>query len=501
MKKILSLILSLLLIFPLCVPAFAAAEVNQQCPTIYVPGFAGSKIYEDKNDPSTKLEFPEADVLLESVKKDILPSLLTYIATDNAKPFAYELCELVNNVFGGYFNSPDGTAKGNSGTYLSYPASVSKTSRLTFSYDWRQDPFTIAAELNNFIDYILEKSGAEKVAIHCHSLGSVICTTYLKVYGGDKVMGLILDSPALEGITYIGELLCGNPEFAGDSLARGIKDLMGENKYNELISGTIDMLELAGITDNVGKFLDELVEKAAPILYKETLVPLFGYWPATWAMSPDKYIDEAMEHVFTNYCAGEEYDALKAKIVKYNTDVRPYKKDTLLNFDVNGKLAVISRYGYGALPVSPSWDVLTDTVVDTHSASLGATTAPVDTAFSDRYLENKDMSLISPDRTVDASTCLFPEKTWFIKNLTHDKTGDTKPLHFELLFGEEEATVENFRLPRFLIYDAETDSIIEDTTVFEEPYRESFGESAFRKVINFFTALLNFLTDLFKNKK
>ena len=120
---------------------------------------------------------------------------------------------------------------------------------------------------------------------------------------------------------------------------------------------------------------------------------------------------------------------------------------------------------------------------------------------SDRYLENKDMSLISPDRTVDASTCLFPEKTWFIKNLTHDKTGDTKPLHFELLFGEEEATADNFRLPRFLIYDAETDSIIEDTTVFEEPYRESFGESAFRKFINFFTALLNFLTDLFKNKK
>ena len=226
MKKILSLILSLLLIFPLCVPAFAAAEVNQQCPTIYVPGFAGSKIYEDKNDPSTKLEFPEADVLLESVKKDILPSLLTYIATDNAKPFAYELCELVNNVFGGYFNSPDGTAKGNSGTYLSYPASVSKTSRLTFSYDWRQDPFTIAAELNNFINYILEKSGAEKVAIHCHSLGSVICTTYLKVYGNDKVMGLILDSPALEGITYIGELLCGNPEFAGDSLARCVPSLV-----------------------------------------------------------------------------------------------------------------------------------------------------------------------------------------------------------------------------------------------------------------------------------
>lgn len=501
MKKILSLILSFILIFTMALPVFAADIVNQTCPTIYVPGFAGSKIYEDKNDPSTKLVFPEADVLLESVKKDILPTLLTYIATDNAEPFAYELCELVNNVFAGYFNDSDGTAKGNSGTYLSYPASVSNTSRLTFSYDWRQDPFTIAAELNDFINYILEKSGAEKVALHCHSLGSVICTTYLKVYGNDKVMGVVLDSPALEGITYIGELLCGNPEFAGESLARGIKDLMGENEYNELISGTIDMLELAGITDNVGKFLDELVKKTAPILYKETLVPLFGYWPAAWAMSPDKYIDEAIEHIFTNYCAGEEYDALKAKIVKYNTDVRPYKKDTLLNFDVSGRLAVISRYGYAALPVSPSWNVLTDTVVDTRSSSLGATTSPVDTAFSDRYLESKDMSLISPDRTVDASTCLFPEKTWFIKNLTHDKTGETKPLHFELLFGEEEATVENFRLPRFLIYDAETDSIIEDTTVFEEPKEETKGGSIFRKVINFFTALFNFFANLFSAKK
>ena len=218
-------------------------------------------------------------------------------------------------------------------------------------------------------------------------------------------------------------------------------------------------------------------------------------------MSPDKYIDEAIEHIFTNYCVGEEYDALKAKIVKYNTDVRPYKKDTLLNFDVSGRLAVISRYGYAALPVSPSWNILTDTVVDARSSSLGATTAPIGTHFNDTYLEGKDMSLISPDRTVDASTCLFPEKTWFIKNLTHDKTGDTKPLHFELLFGEEEATVENFRLPQFLIYDAETDSIIEDTTVFEEPKEETKGGSIFRKVINFFTALFNFFANLFSAKK
>ena len=150
MKKILSIILSLVLIFTMALPVFAADAVNQTCPTIYVHGFAGSKICTDKNDPSTMFTLPSSDELLESVKKDLLPALLTYVATENGDPFAYELCEIVNTVFAGYFNNPDGTAKGNSGTYMAYPSSVSKNSNLIFSYDWRSDPFVAAEELNKF---------------------------------------------------------------------------------------------------------------------------------------------------------------------------------------------------------------------------------------------------------------------------------------------------------------------------------------------------------------
>lgn len=500
MKKILSLALSLILLLSLSVPALTAQAVSVSCPTVYVPGFAGSTIYTDKNDTSSEATYPTVDELLEIVKKDLLPTLLTYIATDNGDPFAYEFCELLNYIFKDYFYNPDGTAKGNSGAYLPYPSNVSKSSQLTFSYDWRGDPFVAAEELNDYINYVLQKSGADQIALRCHSLGSVVVTTYLKVYGKDKVMGIVFDSPALEGITYIGELLNGNPEFAGEALEMGIKGLLDENEYNELISGLVDMLSLAGITDDAAGFLDKLVKKTAPILYKETLVPLFGCWPAAWALAPDKYVDGGMEYIFTNYCSGEEYVPLKEKVVKYNTDVRPYKKATLLDFDKSGRVAVISRYGYSGLPVSSTWNIHTDTVVDTASTSLGATTAPFGTSFSDDYLEGKDMALISPDRTIDASTCLFPEKTWFIKNIKHAKTGITKPLHFELLFSAEEATVENHDLPRFMIYDAETELLSEDTTVFEEPIQETEGGSIFRKVINFFTALIKFLTDLFNKK-
>lgn len=501
MKKILSIILSLIFVFSTALPVFAAGTVNQTCPTIYVPGFAGSGIYSDKNDPSTKAASPDVNEILEAAKKDLLPTLITYIATGNGDPFAYKLTELVNTIFADYFNNPDGSAKGNSGTYLAYPTYVSKTSRLIFSNDWRSDPFVLASQLNDYINYICQKSGSEKVAIQCHSLGSVVVTTYLKVYGTSKISGIVFDSPALEGVTYVGELLNGNPKLAGDSLAIGIKGILGEMEYNELISGAIDMLELAGITDDAAGFLDELVAKTAPILYKETLVPLFACWPTIWAMTPDKYIDGAMEFIFSTYCSGEEYAGLKEKVEKYNTDVRPYKKDILLDFDANGRLAVISRYGFIGLPVTPTWNIHTDTVVDTASTSFGATIAPYGTSFSADYLEGKDMALISPDRTIDASTCLFPEKTWFIKNIAHDKTGATSSLRLELLFGAEEATIENSDHPRFMIYDAENEVLLEDKTEFEEPVEETKGGSIFRKVINFFTALFNFFTNLFSAKK
>ena len=498
MKKIISFVLTVLLVFALTVPAFAADTVNQTCPTIYVHGFAGSKICTDKNDPSTKLTFPSSDELLESVKKDLLPALLTYVATDNGDPFAYELCELVNNVFAGYFNNPDGTAKDNSGTYMAYPSSVSKKANLIFSYDWRCDPFTAAEELNNFIDYVIEKSGSKKVALRCHSLGSIIGTTYLSVYGNDKIMGIVFDSPALFGVTYIGELLSGNPEIAGDALLQGLKDLLGENEYNKLISSTLDILALAGIVGDLSSFLDTLIKKTAPILYKETLAPLFAYWPTAWAMCPDKYIDTAMEYIFGTYCTGEEHEALKVKIEKYNEEVRENKNETLLSFDENGRFAVISRYGYSALPVSPSWNILTDTVVDTKHSSLGATTAPIGTSFSKEELDGKDMSLISPDRTVDASTCLFPEKTWFIKNIKHDRTDITRPLHMQFLFSQEEATIENQNLSRFIIFDAETEILSEDKNEYEEPVKETETTSLLLKLMRFFTSIFNFIANLFK---
>ncbi len=500
MKKILSFTLSLVLIFTLAIPAFAESTAAPVCPSIYVSGFLGSTICTDKNDPSTKIKAPSSDELTELVKAKLVPAIGSYIIDGDSEKVAHELCSIINYAFGDYFNNPDGTAKGNSGAYMPYPAAshINKYSQVDFEYDWRGDPLAITEDLSSYIDYILESSGCSQVTLRCHSLGSVIATTYLSLYGNEKIAGIVFDSPALNGINYIGELLCGNTEFAGGALLNFLHDLMGETEYEEFADSIIDVLELSGMHGAIGGFLNELLSQMAPVLYKETLVPLFVYWPTVWAMTPDSLIEKAMQNVFTFHCIGDEYAAIKEKIDLYNTKVRANKKQTLLDFDEVGRIAVISRYGYSALPVSPSWNSLTDTVIDTCHTSLGATTTEIGKSFDENYLKNKDMSLISPDRTIDASTCLFPEKTWFIKNIKHGRTDITVPLHIGLLYGEAEATVDNYEaLSRFMIFDYETETLSKDETVYETPVKLT----PLQKIINFIKAMFDFLVKLFQGNK
>ena len=500
MKKILCMTLSLCLVFILVLPVFAESNTISECPSIYITGFLNSDLCKDKNDISTEYELPSTDEILDLVKTDLIPALILYAADRNSDKVAHKISEIANFVFKDFFNNPDGTAKGTSGAYMPYPekSSITKNSQLRFDYDWRGDPIVIAKELNDFIDYVLQNSGSDKVVLQCHSLGSVMATSYISLYGSDKIAGILFDSPALEGIFYIGDLMCGNPEIAGDALLRALKDLFGETEYNRLIESTVEMIELSGIHNNAADFLNDIVEEIAPVIYKETLVPLCAYWPTIWAMTPDSQIDAAMEYIFTNYCTEAEHSVLKEKIETYNTLVRQNKKRTLLDFDKIGRMAVIARYGYAALPLTDSWNVLTDTVVDTCHASLGATTAEIEKHFDENYLKGKDMSLISPDRTVDASTCLFPEKTWFIKNLKHDRTSITRPLYNGILFAEEEATVENYKaLSRFMIFDSETETLSEDLYEF----KEEAPDSPIQKLLNLLRNFFEFISNLFKNKE
>ncbi len=497
-KKIISILLCAVMIFALAVPAFAADVGSMKCPTVYVPGIASSSIYLDKDNPDEKVNVPDKEILIELIKEEILPALIVYAATKDIDKLAKTVTKVLNEGFKHWFNNTDGTAKGNSGVINTYPSadSIRDDSFFRFSYDWRGDPIAIAKELDDYISYITENSEYDKVALSSHSLGGIVVLTYITLYGTEKVYGWVMDSPAIEGVSYVGDLLCGEIEITGEGVLTFLKGTLGENEYEELITSSLDILKMAGLSDLVIGFFNEAVEKMAPVLFKETLFPIFGYWLTIWAMVPADRIDEAMDFVGKYYSDEHDLSALTEKIEAYNSLVRKNRKETLLALDESARVAVISRYGYTCFPITSSWELVGDAVIETQSTSLGAVTAPLGDYFSESYLEGKDMKYISPDKTVDASTCLFPEKTWFIKDILHEEVGYTRSLNAQLLFFEEEATCDNFTLSRFSVFDRDTETLLKDETEPEKTVKPSplerlfnFLKALFDKLIVFFQGL------------
>ena len=497
MKKFISLILCLIMVFAMGVPAFAAEDIK--CPVVYVPGIASSNIYNDKDNPTEIITNYEKEEITALIRDEIAPAFIVYAADQNSDKLAKTVSSALNEFFADWFNNPDGTAKGNSGAVVKYPtkAAINAAGRLTFHYDWRGDPVEIAADLNEYINYVTSEGKYDKVALSSHSLGSVVILAYLSIYGYDKIMGVVLDTPTIDGVTYVGELLCGEAVITSDALSAYLEGALGFTEYEELLESVLDILVMAGMTDSVSDFLDGALRKIYPTLFKETLVPMFGYWPTIWAMVPEEKFDESVEYIFDDFCKDQDLSVLRGKVEAYNDLVRKNRKETLKEFDETGRLAIISRYGYSSLPITGSWALLGDGVVETRSNSLGATTAPAGSCFSDEYLQDKDMKYISPDKTVDASTCLFPEKTWFIKNLMHTVTDKTAPLYSELLFGEEEATCDNSAVARFTFFDTQSGSFGSDETLPEKEEKLTPMQMLF----NFLKALFKKLADLFSGNR
>ncbi len=497
-KKLISfLLVAIFIISSLSSLAIAKAkeEINRDCPHIYVRGFMADYIYTDKDDPDSEAVYPmNSDGILELVESCV-PALLKFSVTQNWDTLIDDILPICNDFLKDWFNDPDGTAAGNSGAHFVYPSpfEICSGERISFRYDWRGDPIEIASDLNDFINYVCEVSGSDQVSISCHSLGGIITLSYLSIYGNEKVKGVAFDTTAIFGETYTGELLCGNVDITGDSLISYLRFAFEGNEYDNLINGIFDILQAAGLADFVEDIGDTLVEKLLPRAYPEIIAPLFAGWPTIWAMTPDEYIDEAMTFVFDEVYKDSETDrsGLIEKIERYNELVREHKTETLLNLDEVAKVGVISRYGYSSIPATPVWQNMSDGVVDSKNTSFGATTALYGETFSAEYLSGKDEEYISPDLTLDASTCLFPEKTWFIKSLKHsDETDEVEQLIDLILYSENEITVDTYKeFPRFMIRDYDADKIVTDEKTEKQ-------ESVLDILRNFFLNLIKFIRQI-----
>lgn len=498
MKKIRTIIaVFLVLTFAVLPTAVFAKDDSNQCPIVDVPGFMSSTLYKDKSDPNSEVIWPPStDAILDAVKQCVEPIMKVAVDKD-WDSLAKSISDIGNNLLNDALNDNNGNAKGNTGAYFKYPsaASINKNSKVTFRYDWRGDPVKIAADLNDFINYVLESSGCDKVSIECHSLGGVITTSYLSIYGNTKIKSVVFNSTAIYGETYNGELMSGKMRLDSKAVNDYLQYAFDGIEYEALLDSISEILLKSGVYSVVCKLGNAFLDKMLLNVAKGVVMPLFGGWLTIWAMIPDEYMADSMKYVFEDVYGDSEVDhsGLLEKIESYNKLVREKKTQTLTDLNDVANVYVISRYGYSSLPLSQSYFLSSDGVIDTSRTSFGATVAYFGKTLDGEYLSKADPKYISPDKSIDASTCLFPEQTWFIKGLKHATNSDALDEMMDTFArADEQATVNTYaQYPRFLKYSYADDTIVPET--------ESTPLSFFERIKNAVLDLIKLIKYLLSN--
>jgi hypothetical protein len=210
------------------------------------------------------------------------------------------------------------------------------------------------------------------------------------------------------------------------------------------------------LTDKLVSFAGKLLENTKDQTSAEVLYPLFAYMPGMWAFVNAKDYERAKQ------CAldPEVNKELIRKIDAYHYGVQAKAKQLLQKASAQGcRIAITANYGKFAIPLTKSMRVCDDYLIDTALASGGAVCANVFQTLPETYKQQRDRrhNHISPDRVIDASTCMFPEWTWFVRDMGHlDYPYGSEGMDFLmwLIQMDSQYTIRTSdRYPQFMKYD------------------------------------------------
>jgi len=218
-------------------------------------------------------------------------------------------------------------------------------------------------------------------------------------------------------------------------------------------------------------------------MYDEGLVPHWFYMPFYLCLIPQNQWAQAKQFLFKGNPGGE-FDRLIAVADRYHNEVMAKHEELVRKAASEIKMAVRAGYGLPLSPYAQGTNVQSDELVDTAYASMGATVAapgrPFSPARKGRY--------VSPDRYVDASTCVLPDQTWFAEGFYHypewyyiDRDG-TNWLDW-FLAAENYTVWGNERFPQY----SRWTRVIEDNTTknYFIPFEQASGPSVSRDILDY----------------
>ncbi len=517
MKRIISLALVLVLTLTLFVPAVSAANAKAKAyPVIYVQGY-GAPIVAEKGNSKSEVYYPTSEDIGAIVEEALVPCLTELamgIASSDYDKYCDELYNAIAPIYEDVVLAPDGTARGKSGPmYLpsDYLTDYDRFSGGTgyFSYDWRLSPEVIAKELAAYIDRTLARTGAKKVNLIGRCLGGNVVSAYLENFSEEaekKVDEVILFIPSTEGINMIGALFSGQIEINANNLDEFADEIFKYQKFIEdpairdFVTVLITLFEQVEVLNvSVGSiqyFIDAIKDNLVPRLIRRS----YGSFPSFWAMVPTEYLEDAIEFTYNTPELQQEYAGTIEQARSYNENVMVNARDRIAQLSDTIDISVISKYNIPAVPIFPDCNNTTDGTAETYLTSFGATTADYGKTLSKKYISSmseEDLKYLSADEKIDASTCVLPDKTWFIKNNYHDHFPESIDKLMEKIFTTSDMTVfSDDKYPQFLDAHIDGEKLTPVTEKDKEKPDYSTEEGKYYLLFEFIMAVIPILIKL-----
>ncbi len=476
MKKLVSILLAIVMIFTITVPAFAAesASATQNSydgnPVIIVRGidFAGlsyengekalnvsagtiiSALFDglfgmlNLKDRHSVIDtaFLAAKEIFEPIACDKEGNSIQEVSMKQYPKSMANYPEFVANL-------PDGAEEGIVKTAIE---KYGAENTYFFTYDWRKTPEQIADELHGFVETAKKDSGKEKVNIICASMGGMVTTAYFYYYGNQNVESAVFLSGAQNGTYVCGDALNGRIVFDGDVLVRFINDATDDNIFLKIFIGVFHSI---GVIDFIASITNSIVsssfDRGNDLMLRDSLGAFCGFW----ALCPDADFESGVENIFSGH--EEEYHVLLEKISGVKEFVFSTEETLKGAMDDGVKISFVSNYNSGLVPVYERANLNGDNVLESELTSNFATIAPLGETLSEEYLATVDSRYVSADKVIDASTAVFKDNTWFVKDAPHvaaDYNTGFSAFTFTLLESEAQPNIDMFEeYPQFMIAD------------------------------------------------
>ena len=523
MKKIISILMVILMVFSFVTPAMAAAEDYSdpviKNPLVYVRG-AGKNIYKN-NDENDELIYPvtvDTQAIIDALDV-VAVDLVKGMLSDDYSDYVDTVYSVFAPIFEDVVLGKDGTPMDNSGNgpqdFVPYKTSGFRVWDNNFNYDFRLSLLDTADELKNFIDLVKTNTQRDKVALLGRCLGTNLMAAYLTKYKDHalaSISNIILYVPATDGVDLISKLFSGKLVVKTENIDDFVeyfiesKNLIEDPTLRDFITVLVEMFKYVKVLGLSADAFQLLVDRLQGELIPKLGLASFASFPSYWSMvCPEDYAD-AKKLMFEGQ--EDEYAGLIEKIDEYYTQVQLPFRDLLKELAENKMgISIIAKYDIPNIPISEESLQLGDFIASTKQLSYGATCADHGKVLTQSYIDSLESAkYLSPDHKVDASTCLFPDNTWFMKNTLHDFfPDDGNRLLSALVDSKGTMTVsDNENFPQYIQYvpvEGEEEGVfvpVEGVDT-EEP-QEGSNEERFSIFIRFFTAILKFFTKLFNGE-